>query len=467
VVSTVLLVVGLVLSGAAALTLLERSLIDQLDEPLRAAARDIAKDALAGNAIGLEQTTDRGLLPSDYQVIFLDPSGVVLGTMARDTTNTPAVTGITAAQVSARGGQPFTVEGSSGHGHWRVLALPVTVNGTLKGSALVALPMDAAETTLHLMEVALALIALTVVLTGAFAASWAVRRSLRPLRRIEVTAAAIAAGDLSQRVPSEPPSTEVGRLSEALNTMLGQIEQAFDVQAASETRMRRFVADASHELRTPLATIRGYGELYRMGALPAEEQAAAMVRIEDSARRMGALVEDLLHLARLDENRPMRSDEVDLAVLAADAVADMRALDPGRDVRLTPLADAGTTADAIAFGDEARLRQVVANLIGNVVQHTPAGTPAEIAVGRVDDTVVLEVRDHGPGIPAEHAARVFERFYRVDAARGRESGGAGLGMAIVAAIVEAHGGQVVLDVTPGGGTTVRVSLPAIQGHQDG
>ena len=295
-----------------------------------------------------------------------------------------------------------------------------------------------------------------------------VRRSLRPLRRIEDTAAAIAEGDLSRRVPPEPPTTEVGRLSGALNVMLGQIEQAFAARTASEERMRRFVADASHELRTPLATIRGYGELYRMGALPPEEHAATMRRIEESARRMGALVEDLLHLARLDENRPMRHDEVDLAVLAARRGRRPARAGPGPPGAPGPARPRAARRPARSvLGDEARLRQVVANLIGNVAQHTAPGTPAELAVGRVGEHCLLEVRDHGPGISPEHADRVFERFYRVDAARGRESGGAGLGMAIVAAIVEAHGGRVALDATPGGGTTVRVTLEAAAAHPGG
>jgi two-component system OmpR family sensor kinase len=243
--------------------------------------------------------------------------------------------------------------------------------------------------------------------------------------------------------------------------MLAQIEQAFAVRAASEARMRRFVADASHELRTPLATVRGYAELYRMGALdePAKVD-DTMRRIEGSATRMGGLVEDLLLLARLDEGRPVAREPVDLTVLAADAVSDLHALDPDRPARLVPL-DPGTNGGPVEVtGDDARLRQVVANLVGNVVRHTPAGTPVEIAVGTADGAGVLEVRDHGPGIDPAHAARVFERFYRVDASRTRESGGAGLGMAIVAAIVGAHRGHVSLAETPGGGTTVRVAVPA-------
>ena len=318
------------------------------------------------------------------------------------------------------------------------------------------------------------------------------RRALRPLREIESTAAAIAAGDLSRRVPTAPASTEVGRLGDALNGMLAQIEEAFDARTQSEARMRRFVADASHELRTPLAAVRGYAELYRMGALTTPEQVTdTMRRIEGSSTRMGSLVEDLLALARLDEGRQARVGPVDLTVLAADAVSDLRALDPQRPVRLVTLG--ATAGPCVVQGDEARLRQVLANLVGNAVRHTPPGTPVEIAVGpgrrgpgvmdgtdgtgstggsggsggsgAVDvtggpaGTAVLEVRDHGPGIPPEHAERVFERFYRVDPSRTRDSGGSGLGMAIVAAIVESHGGTATVLQTPGGGATIRVELP--------
>lgn len=473
---TGLLVVGLVLSGVVALSFLERTLVSQLDVQLRASAESVLDEVRHNDLSGSDDSTRQTGLPSDYQVILLNTDGKQVGVLARDTSRMPAIPALTTADVTARNGEAFTVSGSNDDSHWRVLALNLkrTPTSAIFGSMAVALPMGPAEATVHQMQLTLAAIALAVVLVGAAGAWWAVRRSLRPLRRIEDTAAAIADGDLSRRVPPEPPTTEVGRLSSALNVMLGQIEQAFAARTASEERMRRFVADASHELRTPLATIRGYGELYRMGALPPEEHAATMRRIEESARRMGALVEDLLHLARLDENRPMRHDEVDLAVLAADGVADLHALDPDRPVRVVPLRTGGTTAGAVVLGDEARLRQVVANLIGNVAQHTAAGTPAELAVGRVGEHCLLEVRDHGPGISAEHAERVFERFYRVDAARGRESGGAGLGMAIVAAIVEAHGGRVALDVTPGGGTTVRVTLEAFtptpegdSGHEDG
>lgn len=457
-----LLVLGLALTGVTALTLLRQSLVDQLDAQLAAAAPLLVRQA----SDGLPQPEpSREGLPSDYFVVFSDRAGATVR-WGTDTDDAAAVPALTVDEVLALDGEAFTVRSATGDGHWRVLALPLAAEGgTLIGSVAVALPMASAEATLDQMRTVLAAIAVTVVTLGAVAGSWGVRRALRPLRQIEDTAAAIAAGDLSRRVPDAPASTEVGRLAAALNGMLTQIEHAFAVRTASEQRMRRFVADASHELRTPLATIRGYGELYRMGALTEPEEIdRTMRRMEDSATRMGVLVEDLLHLARLDEARPQRDEPVDLAVLAGDAVGDLRALDPTRTVRLEPLTPGGTTAGALTSGDESRLRQVLANLVGNVVQHTPAGTPVEIAVGRLHPEgtgVVLEVRDHGPGIEPEHRSRVFERFYRVDAARGRDAGGgAGLGMAIVAAIVEAHDGSVEIAATPGGGTTVRLVLPA-------
>ncbi|EYR63102.1 hypothetical protein N866_02930 [Actinotalea ferrariae CF5-4] len=457
-----LLVMGLGLSGVVAQTFLRSSLVEQVDSQLAAAA-PLAVDRVTARGMRM---LDTGNLPSDYHVAILDVDGQVVTAQAVDgaAAGSPTVPALSAAQVAERGGEAFTVADADDGGRWRALALPLTSyrQGTVVGSVVVALPLDPAQATLTQMRRVLLTIAVGVVALGAVAGWWGVRRELRPLRQIEATAGAIAAGDLARRVPAQPSSTEVGRLAAALNAMLAQLEQAFAAREASEERMRRFVSDASHELRTPLATIRGYGELYRMGALTApDDVAATMQRIEGSAVRMGSLVEDLLHLARLDEGRPLRAEPVDLAVLATDAAADLRALDPARPVRVVALAAGGTTAGAVAVGDEDRLRQVLSNLVGNVARHTPDGTPAEVAVGRAaEGRVAVEVRDHGPGVSAEHAHRVFERFYRVDAGRGRETGGAGLGLAIVAAIVRAHHGEVAVHPTPGGGTTVRVALPA-------
>ncbi|WP_456825363.1 sensor histidine kinase [Cellulomonas sp. P5_E12] len=456
---TVLLAVGLVLAGATSAALLESTLVDQVDSKLQTEGGDLAQSTVQRLSRGFGSD----MAPSDYYVrVQLDGyEDTNISPSAVTRYGTPQVPDLSSERAAEIEGDPYTVGSTQPGSTWRAVAYPLYSNDTLAGSIVVALPLGDIESTVRHMSFVLLLSGLGIVILGAVAGTWAVRRSLKPLREIETTAAAIAAGDLSQRVPAASEHTEVGRLSAALNGMLAQIEQAFGAQTASEARMRRFVADASHELRTPLATIRGYGELYRMGALTTTDQVDdTMRRVEQSAIRMGALVEDLLALARVDEGRPMQMGPVDLTVLAADAVSDLHALDPSRPTRLVPLVDGAPGGPCLVVGEESRLRQVLANLVGNTVQHTPPGTPVEIAVGTLPTgQAALEVRDHGPGIDPEHAARVFERFYRVDASRGRDSGGAGLGMAIVAAIVDAHDGTVSLEQTPGGGTTVRVTLP--------
>ncbi|MCW2617547.1 MAG: Sensor protein, partial [Modestobacter sp.] len=295
-----------------------------------------------------------------------------------------------------------------------------------------------------------------------------VRNSLRPLQEVEHTAQAIAAGDLSRRVPVGDERTEVGRLSAALNGMLGRIESSFRAQQASEEqarasegRMRRFVADASHELRTPLTSIRGFAELHRQGAVHGpEDTGRIMQRIEAEATRMGLLVEDLLQLARLDQQRPLTLGPVDLAELAGDAVHDARAVQPERPLSL--LLDPSLTDVPVVQGDEARLRQVIGNLVTNALTHTPVD--ARVTVRLAEDAadpgiVVVAVSDEGPGLAPADAHRVFERFYRADASRTRAAGGTGLGLSIVASLVAAHGGRVELTTAQGKGATFAVRLP--------
>jgi two-component system OmpR family sensor kinase len=277
-----------------------------------------------------------------------------------------------------------------------------------------------------------------------------------------LTAGEIAAGDLSRRVERAGGRGEVGRLGEALNAMLHQIEEAFaDRERAaaelqrSEERLRRFIADASHELRTPLTSIRGHAELFRRGAAADPEALAqAMRRIEGEAQRMGLLVDDLLLLARLDEGRPLDHAPVDLTAVATDAVTDARAVEPDRPFELD--VDGPVTVQ----GDNARLHQLAANLLSNARTHTPSTTPVRVSVRREGDHAVLEVSDRGPGMDPAQAARVFERFYRADVSRARLSGGSGLGLSIVAAVAEAHGGAVAVDTAPGEGATFSVRLPA-------
>lgn len=463
---SLLLAAGLGIAGIATTTVVSSFLVEQADEKLR--------DAAVSITTGVPQTATGGL-PSDYYVQVSPENGQTWsvhdpGIMALY--GAPDLPSLDYDEAVESSGEPFTVPAATSTAQnesWRVVALVGTVQRSGDRAVVyVALPMVGLDRTVSILTRTLIMSGLGIVLLGGLTAWLLVERSLLSLRSVEYTAAQIAAGDLSRRVPEAPPSTEMGSLAASLNAMLTQIEHAFAAQEASEVRMRQFVSDASHELRTPVATIRGYGELYRMGALDTTDKVDdTMLRIEDAARRMGMLVNDLLVLARLDEGRPIVREAVDLAALAKDSVQDLHALDPTRAVTVVPL---DTDPDGpgspvpdrlVVEGDGDRLRQVVTNLIGNVARHTPAGTPAEVALGvrQADGVAVLEVRDHGPGLTEEQGRRIFERFYRADSSRARESGGSGLGMAIVAAIVGAHGGHVEVSATAGGGLTVQVMLP--------
>ena len=350
-------------------------------------------------------------------------------------------------------GELFTVPAADGSLDYRVSAQPSPGGGM----TIVAIPLSGVDEQLdELLLVEALVIGFGLLLMGALG-WWVVRLGLRPLERIGATAGRIAAGDLSQRVEPAEPTTEVGRLGLALNSMLQQIERAFSERARSEERLRRFLADASHELRTPLASIRGYAELFRMGALNDEaEGRRAINRIEQEAARMGVMVEDLLLLARLDEQRDTAREPVDMSELARDAVADARATAPDRDIALHL-----PESETVVAGDEDRLRQVVGNLVRNALVHTPSGTDVELEVGRAGDRVRLQVRDRGPGLPVSDGRAIFERFWRAEPGRGRGAAGAGLGLAIVQGVVTAHGGDVRGESRPDGGATFTVELPAL------
>jgi two-component system OmpR family sensor kinase len=348
-------------------------------------------------------------------------------------------------------GRLFTVDGARGdHTRYRVYALRERSGDTV----VAAVPLHEVDRTLRQLLWVMALVIVGVLAILGAVAWIVVRIGLLPLDRMGHTAGAIAGGDLSHRVEATDPRTEVGRLGISLNAMLDRLEEAFAERHASEERLRRFVADASHELRTPLASIRGYAELFRIGAArePGETE-KAMRRIEEEAQRMGVLVEDLLMLARLDEIHDAEREPVDLAALAGDAVDDARATAPDRDIELE------VEGAVTVSGEPDRLRQVLGNLLRNALVHTPAGTPIEVRVAREDDGVHLVVRDHGPGLPTEHPERLFERFWRAEGGRERGPGGAGLGLAIVAAIVDGHGGRVAASNAPGGGAVFEVVLP--------
>jgi two-component system OmpR family sensor kinase len=350
-------------------------------------------------------------------------------------------------------GQPITVDSKGDSGlRYRVLAEPTHDHPST--TTVVAVPLRDADATLDSLLRVEALVIGGVLLLLAGLAWWVVRLGLRPLDRMGETADAIAGGDLSRRVSPATERTEVGRLGIALNAMLGQIEKAFAERQASENRLRQFLADASHELRTPLSSIRGYAELFRIGAArkPADTE-KAMSRIEDESERMGALVENLLTLARLDQVPEIARKPVDLTVLASDAAGDARAIAPDRSISLR--ADSPVTV----LGDASQLRQVLGNLVRNALVHTPAGTAVELSVDVVGADAVIEVRDHGRGLPTDDTDVLFERFWRADPGRERGRAGAGLGLSIVAAIVDAHGGRVAAANAAGGGASFTITLP--------
>jgi two-component system OmpR family sensor kinase len=463
----VLLAVALAATGWATQHVLRNYMVGKVDSQLATSAQQLIRQSHDD-----WDQSGAAPLPTDYelQYSFDDGSTPYRPPSYRSAGLRPKLPRLTYAQATARGANPFTVTSAASDAQWRVVVLPLalttaTATGTQNqtGSLALALPLTGVSDAVTQVRLLVILFGLLVTGVCALLGWLAIRRAFLPLTEVEETAAAIAAGDLSRRVPDHPKTTEVGRLTSSLNGMLAQIENAFHAREASEQRTRRFAADASHELRTPLASIRGFAELYRQGAVrEPDDVARTMGRIEDESRRMGALVDDLLLLARLDEQRPARTDPVDLAVLAGDATHDARGLAPDRRVRLVGLTEGHGPEPAVVIGDDHRLRQVVANLVGNADRHTPPGTPIEVAVGRQDGRAVLEVRDHGTGLPPEEAVKVFERFYRLDASRSRargQGGGSGLGLSIVTAVVTAHGGRVGVAPTPGGGATFRVELP--------
>ncbi len=455
VVTAVLVAAGLLVANVATYRYLSRFLVRRVDQQL-VAARGLAAGAIEhGGAFGPPGDADVLLAGRSYAA-YIDSNGnLVREAPLYGGGATPPAPMLPAdlpgsSSSSAAGPTTFSAPSTDGSVEYRVLAQAVQPSGTL----VVATPLDDVRATLRRLVGVELFVGLIVLALVAGLASWLVRLSLQPLEGIGRTAGAIAAGDLSRRVEPAEERTEVGRLGLALNAMLAQIEAAFEQRRRSEERLRRFIGDASHELRTPLTSIRGYAELFRRGAQSRpEDLAKSMSRIEEEASRMGVLVDDLLLLARLDQGRPLEREHLDLADVTAAAVDAARAIEPGRVIELEAKSQADLT------GDEGRLRQVIDNLLDNARVHTPAGSPLHVRVSTDGDEVVLDVSDAGPGMAPDVAARVFERFYRGDPARSRDTGGAGLGLSIVAAIVEAHGGSVRALSRDGGGTTFEVRLP--------
>lgn len=424
---------------------------------------------------GLSRDRNEFFPAPPFQVYRFDSTGKLLNIepVALD----PALFGD--VRQRAEQAKPFTVTAPDGV-QWRVVVFPVTLPSTSGYAANAVSLVDVHGTRDQMLRYSLLVSLILLGFVGVATASL-VRVGLSPLTRMEETAVEIAGGNLSRRIVDADPHTESGRLGIALNTMLTRIEEAVDDSAESERRLRQFLADAAHELRTPLTSVQGFAELYRRGgAPPGPALDEAMECIEAEVSRMRLLVNDLLTLARMDEERPLQLYPVDLLAVAADSVRDAHVRVPTRFVQLSALDERSVTFEPVTVeGDEPRIRQVVANLVSNALQHTPEDTRVVVRVGRATEggppptaaigeplpggvpLAVIEVSDTGPGMNPGDAARVFERLYRAEGSRSRRHGGAGLGLAIVAAIVQAHGGRVELWTAPGEGARFRVVLPAM------
>ena len=534
-VTVLLLTMGLVVAGVGTMAVLRNYLQDEVDADLKSQLSEIPQVLVFDEGTEFDDDVYSG---RNYYLAAVSGDGVWLGdNLGEDyAAKRPDVSDLSLRRLQELP-QFLTITNTKHTSEWRVMALPgrLTTEDNEPATLLIGLDMAENNAIINRYVAIFLFFGLTVVILGGALTRLLVTSTFAPLREVEDTAARFADGDFNQRLAGATPNTEVGRLTRSLNSMLGRIDRAFADRARTIEQMRRFVGDASHELRTPLVSVRGYAELYRMGALTKPEDVAqAMERIEKEAVRMGELVEDLLELARLDEAKPRELAEVDLVPLAGDAALDAMASAPDRVVTVVgtdtapaepadpptkvlqlpepapepptttaargvsalatgPIAFAGATLSrlrrsrqrdapaaqplpepppaelrAVVLAEENKIRQVLANLIGNALRFTPPGSPIEIGVGVDADRrmAVLSVIDHGEGIPPQIREKIFQRFWRADTSRTRETGGSGLGLAIVSAIVAAHEGEVDVVETPGGGATFRVLLPLANSGTD-
>lgn len=541
IVNITLLTFGIVVAGIGTTLLLRPTLVSQTDSQLSVYASDPTQFLATDPSSQLFTYDSVRIAPSTLYVAVVDAEGKVVvdnwGQWQRPRAIAPEVP----ADAANRGSQSlFDMEDPLG-ASWRTITVPEGEYAAdqVRGTLLIAAPLTSVNATMVNFLAIFFGFGLTVVIFGAALTRVLVSATLLPLRQVEATAMQFASGDYSQRLPAGTPNTEVGRLSRSLNTMLVRIDHAFDERTRTIAQMRRFVGDASHELRTPLVTVRGYAELYRMGALNDPEKVGqAMERIEKEALRMGGLVEDLLQLARLDETRELVKDVIDLEPIAEDAAMDAHATAKDRVVRALPVriiqepqdeadssgmattgelpapVEAEPAADDEAgaqeatparraiwrrrplprpalrgfpirrkgtepsevevaedFGDvpamvhanEDKVRQAISNLLGNAMRYTPEGSPLEVdvTVDLPNQLAIVDIIDHGEGIPPQIRQKIFERFWRADTSRARETGGSGLGLSIVSAIMKAHDGEVDVFETPGGGATFRLKFPLL------
>lgn len=515
---------ALVVAGSLMIGILHRQLIAQIDDQLRSSASQLSATITAST----QTRTATAVVPSDYYVqsLFINSDGsfetgfVFLSEETLAKAGKPNLKEITSLDTcSSQTGMtcPETVGSSVDGASWRIAIVQISSDQDAVGLLIIGLPLVDATDTLYSTAYSFVLASVSLLLSTGLLGFYLVRRSLRPLKTIEGVAGQIAGGDLSSRIPPAPPTTEVGSLSASLNTMLGQIEQSFAAQQASELRQRQFVADASHELRTPLAVISGYTQLYFSGGIPEDSYDDVMGRIQSESKRMTSLVQDLLTLARLDADRPLDIAEINLVELARNTQSDLHALDSDRQVSVCGLTGEHPPEEVLLQADRNQITQVFVNLAGNIARYTPSGSPVEIALGvvsaeslppeilalqgasatkrgsvRTDNTeindedlsknvstnnddsktndknlstkesisyTIVEFRDHGPGIPKNEQTKVFERFYRSDKSRSRAIGGSGLGLAIVSSIMAKHGGKVWMSTTDPQGLTVHLALP--------
>jgi two-component system OmpR family sensor kinase len=511
------LTLGLLVAGVGTMSFLRSYLLNQVYTN----NLDVYAGSASADAVTVACNKTLKVAPKYYYAV-IDQSGKEICANGPDNSTVPVISSKTLPKV-IHSGVPFTLSDKREINHWEAVGFPgMGTDGTAQSAVIVAYNLGENEEIIGQFALIFLFFALTVVVLGGALTRLLVTSTFAPLREVEQTAARFAAGDFAQRLERAPRNTEVGRLNESLNTMLSRIDAAFADRERTVEQMRRFVGDASHELRTPLVSVRGYAELYRMGALSStDEVAQAMERIEKEAIRMGELVQDLLELARIDEAKPLNLSAVDLVPLAQDAALDAMASAPDRtvtvvvsdpilavqepDVAAEPVVPVSTRTGSVATrrmalagatiarlttrrprpgkaleaapvpidvanpptatvrAEENKIRQVITNLMGNAIRFTPAGSPIEIGI-QVDepgDSAYLSVIDHGDGIPPQVRGKIFQRFWRADSSRNRDTGGSGLGLAIVASIIASHGGTVEVVDTPGGGATFRARLPLL------
>lgn len=455
--SVVLASFAIIASDFAANAALRTYLISQVDDQLinisNTSLARLDRAGIAPQEVDADDSPFKVLaplrgVPTAISVTLLDTDGKLIGQVGGELGEKNfAVTGMKIGEVTNYKNKPFTIEGKDGQPDIRALAQMLP---TGMGSVIVADSLEKVDKTLNQLRFLFFVLGLIALLAIGLAARWIIALGLRPLEAVEGTAQAIAGGDLSARLPAAKPDTEVGRLTTSLNTMLARIEESFSARVESENKLRRFVADASHELRTPLTAIRGFAELHRQGAVVGEDKTKELInRIEKESVRMSSLVEDLLLLARLDQSRQMSSDPVDINTLINEVVVSARAAGPNHPIEISLGA-----SEIFVLGDSQRIHQVLANLLANARTHTPNGTKISISTHQGFDETTISVSDNGPGLSADDQVRIFERFYRADPSRVRNSGeGSGLGLSIVDAVMKAHGGYVKVNSKVGEGAT--------------